>query len=260
MDGIHRALGPGAVSSLAPDGDLEGVRRRRHRSRLDSDGTQPEVVPEVQAEDGGGNRIAQDPLTHHELGPGVALLGGLKDELDGAPPQVRVPLEGHESAQEDGRVAVVAAGVHDAVVDGLVGQVAGLLDGERVHVGAQGDAGTIVVAQESHDARAGHRVAHLQAEAVDPGQDIAGGFLLLEAQLRVLVEVPPEFDHGLLEGGHGGVKVEFRHGQIRRRSSRRGGPAQKLRRNRALRSGAAQRAAWRGQPMRWSSTMPMLCM
>jgi hypothetical protein len=128
------------------DGDLELVRRGQERSRSRRDGAERLLRPPVQAEDARHGRtepaarLAEEAsVVAHLLAAGAAFLGGLEDEGDVIGPV----LESREcagGAEEDGRVPVVAAGVHDALVLRRV-RLAGLFeDREGVHVGAECDA------------------------------------------------------------------------------------------------------------------------
>ena len=68
-----------------------------------------------------------------------ALLGGLEEEDDGAG-EARLQAGQHLGrAEEDRRVGVVAAGVHDALHLAAEREVVRLVDGKGVDVGAQGD-------------------------------------------------------------------------------------------------------------------------
>ena len=189
--------------SAGPVGDL--ARPARH---------------DVKAEDGLGPGRGEHPFLHHELRtPALArggreqagaLLGRLEEELHGAGQPVLEACEHLGRRHEHRRVRVVAAGVHHvdllAQVGGLgpggEGQTLGLLDGQGVHVGAQGDGGTRHgAAQHGHHTGPGDAGAHLEAQRVQMRRDQACGADLLIAQLRMLVDVPAPADQLVLEGG-----------------------------------------------------------
>ena len=104
-------------------------------------------------------------------------------------------------AQQHGRVRVVAAGVHHAVVGGLERHVHCFLDGQRVHVGADAD-GRPVAGADLRD-HAGATDAGLHVGVADLGQRIGHelrGAHLLEAQFRVFVDVAAQAHHLVLQG------------------------------------------------------------
>lgn len=66
------------------------------------------------------------------------------------------------------------------------------LEREGVHVGAEGDDRGIAGADLGDDAGAGEGEGVGDAEAVEVGADKGAGVVLLEAELRVLVDPPPD--------------------------------------------------------------------
>ena len=74
----------------------------------------------------------------HRLAAAAALLGRLEDHDRGAGEVARLG-EVVRGAEQHRGVAVMAAGVHLAGHRRFVGHVVGLLDRQRVHVGAQPD-------------------------------------------------------------------------------------------------------------------------
>ena len=156
----------------------------------------------VQAEHGLDLRVVESALPDHERRPALlalrsALLGGLEEEDDRAGqarPQAREHLR---RAEEHRGVGVVAAGVHHALRLAAEGQVVRLVDGKRVHVGAQrDDTAGAAAAEDPHDARPRHGVAHLEAEVAQPlGHEVARA-LLAVAELGVGVQVAAHGHHG----------------------------------------------------------------
>ena len=78
------------------------------------------------------------PVVDHRLAAGAAFFGRLENHHGGAGEIARLG-QITRRAQQHGGVAVMAAGVHLARHGRLVGQAGGLLDRQRVHVGAQPD-------------------------------------------------------------------------------------------------------------------------
>src|SRR6185436_8740841 len=92
-------------------------------------------------------------------------------------------------AQEQGALAVVAAGVHDVGMPGSPGQAGGLLQRQGVHVGAQGDAAAALSSfAPGGDAGAVLEDACLPAGFLELGEDEVAGADLLAGELRVLVD------------------------------------------------------------------------
>jgi hypothetical protein len=97
--------------------------------------------------------------------------------------------------QQHGGVAVVAAGVHAAVVLRAVREVVLLLQRQRVQVGAQADGAlAVAAAQHADDAGAGDAGVHLEAPFAQlVGHDLRGA-VLLEAEFRVGMDVAAQRD------------------------------------------------------------------
>lgn len=90
----------------------------------------------------------------------------------------------------------MAAGVHLARHLGLVGNILGILQGQRIEVGAKCDDGAIGVALNvTQNAGLGKPVHMLDAELVEAGLHLLGGAVLLESELWMLVEIPTDLDH-----------------------------------------------------------------
>ena len=114
-------------------------------------------------------------------------------------------------AEQHRGVPVVAAGVHLARRASRVGKPGLLLDRQRVHVGAKPDAAMLPLPFEHAD-HPGPADAAMHRDA--PGGELLGddrgGALLLEADLRMGVEVVPPGDEVVgeagdaVEDGHGG--------------------------------------------------------
>ena len=128
--------------------------------------------------------LLEQPLFHHDPAAALVLLGRLEDEVDRA---VEVLGLGQVlgRAQQHHRVAVMAAGVHLAGDRRLVIELVGLVDVERVHVGAQADRALgRARAQHAHDAGLGQAAMDLDAEALQLLGDDVGRPHFLEGRLR----------------------------------------------------------------------------
>ena len=122
----------------------------------------------------------------------VCLLGGLKQDQNVAVQPILHPVQLTGDPSGDGGVHIVAAGVHDSLVDGGE-RSAGMLgqrQGVDIRPHAQGPGFSCVDA----DKAAVQRADGAQLQSV-PGQkfpDAAGGLHLLVAQLRMPVDIPAE--------------------------------------------------------------------
>ncbi len=192
---IGGLVGPRAVpaASLHADGEtigLGGDHAFGHHDLAD-----PVVVGDVTAED---RRDAFElaGLQDHPCAT-AALLGGLEDEQHVA---LRWRLRKHSGgAEHHGHVRVVTAGVHFSLDARSERQVGVLGAGERVHLGAQGDRHLVPLAQTSDHGAAFARVAVGDTEPVELLDDHAGSVLLLEGELRMAVQRPPDLDHARIE-------------------------------------------------------------
>jgi hypothetical protein len=85
-----------------------------------------------------GGKAREEAVLDHRFRAGVALLARLEDEIRGAVEVARL-VQVPGGGEQHGRMPVVAAAVHPAVVARLVGELVLLLHRQRVHVGAQAD-------------------------------------------------------------------------------------------------------------------------
>ena len=206
--GIDAQMRHGGVGALAPDHDLEGVEGGHHRPRPESEGAGGQSRPVVHAVDGLHGELLEQAVLHHDPAAAFVFLGRLEDEVNGA-----LELAGlgqvAGGAKQHGRVAVVAAGVHFSWGLRLVGDVARLLDEERVHVGAQPHRRPVARAKRADDAGPRQAPVHGDAEFIQQPGDDAGRALLFEGCLGVGVQVPPPGGHvavksgDALDDGHG---------------------------------------------------------
>ena len=134
----------------------------------------------------------------HGPGPEDALLGRLGHQHQGAGP---VATPGHQlprRADQGGDVHVVTAGMHDRLLDPVavdltrgrgIGQAAGLLQRQAVHVGADHHRRAVAVAQHRDHAGATDAGRDVIAEGGQPGRHDAGGADLHPRQFGMAMEV-----------------------------------------------------------------------
>ena len=135
----------------------------------------------------------------HFTAAALAFLGRLENEIGGAVEALALgQVLGR--AQQHGGVAVVAAGVHAAVVLGLVAEAVHFVDGQGVHVGAHADGARAAAAGQFADhPRLGKAAVHLNAPGFEFCGDDARRAQFLERGLGVGVDVAPDgADFGLL--------------------------------------------------------------
>ncbi len=161
--------------------------------------------------------LLEQAVAQHLGSTGEALLGRLEDQVDGAGEVARLG-EVARGAEQHGGVAVMAAGMHAVLVGALVGQViVELGHGQSVHVGAQADLPVAGPAMDhAHDAGLAEAAMHLDAPGFQLLGDDAGGANLLEADLRMGMEVAPPFRHLGMELGDA---VDDGHGIPRKRAT-----------------------------------------
>ena len=118
---IDAALRPRAVCALAGDMDIEQAAARHLRAGADGELADIELGPVVHAEDLLAGELLEQPVLDHRLGAAAALLRRLEDEMDGA---VEIARRGKVlgGAEQHGGVAVMAAGMHAALVAGCDGR------------------------------------------------------------------------------------------------------------------------------------------
>ena len=99
-------------------------------------------------------------------------------------------------AEQHGRMAIMAAGVHPPLIAGAVRHTGTLLDMQRVEIGAQAD-GVAAAAVTEHADDPGLRQSsvHFEPERFEPFGDERGGRRLFECGFGVGVDMVPPFLH-----------------------------------------------------------------
>ncbi len=165
---IDAGLRPRAVRALAGDLDVEQAAARHLRARADGELADVELGPVVHAEDLLAGELLEQPVLDHGLGAATAFLGRLEDEVHRAV-EVARGREVLGGAQQHRRVAVMAAGMHAALVLAAMVEGVVLVHRQRIHVGAQPDGARIVADADGAD----------HAGLADAGRDLAAPFLEL---------------------------------------------------------------------------------
>ena len=239
-DRVHRIPWHAAVSLFPEDGDLRGVAARRGRAHAIRDFAQ-RPGHDVHGKDSVGFRFLEQTFLEHEFrSPALAagwsnqartLLRGLENKHHRAGQVVLQTRQHLRGCHEHGGMRVVPAGVHDRdLLSEIVGRFSGgegqplwLLNGKRIHVGAQGDGATRFSAlQNADDAGPRHAGANFQIEAAQVIRDELRGPFLLVAELRMLVNVPPPGDQLLFDGRGPLADLRLQGGTICLRLTRQG--------------------------------------
>jgi hypothetical protein len=168
--------------------------------------------PVVHAVDRIDRKAGEQAVLDHLLAAAFVLLGGLKDEVDGA---VEIPCLGKiaRGPEQHRRVAVMAAGMHDALMRRGVRAAGLLLDRQRIHVGAQRDGALAAAATQRADhAGPGEAAIDRDAESGERRGDEIGCPVLLEGHLRMGMDIVSPRDHLGMELGDA---VDDGHGSLR---------------------------------------------
>jgi len=145
----------------------------------------------------------------HRPGAPAVFLRRLENEVQGGRQLGGKRGQGHRQAEENGGVAVVAAGVHDSGTAGGIGAVFGVSQRQGVHVGPQGQGGAVFPGgvQPGDDAVAAHPGALPDAVFPQYPADQGGGLLLPARKLGVLVQVAPPADDPVFQRGQAGKNL-----------------------------------------------------
>ncbi|MNT08573.1 hypothetical protein D3C72_1433200 [compost metagenome] len=158
----------------------------------------------MQREDGVAGKALEQAFFHHAAPAAQAFLGRLEDQVQRAV-EAALLRDDARGGQQDARVAVVAAGVHLAGHLAGVRQAGGLLNRQRVHVGAQAQAPRAIAARQRADhAGAGQAAVHLVAPFGQARGHQLAGHVLFVGQLGVGVDLVAQADHLGRDLAHGG--------------------------------------------------------
>ena len=191
IDGVLRFR---AMPAPADNADIGLVDRRHGRTRHKTELRRRHARPIVQAEHRIHGKALEKAFRQHFPRPGADFFGGLEDEMQRAVEGTAL-REIPGGREKDRGVTVVSASVHDPGVCAGIGEVRGLLDRQRIHIGADAEpalAGS--VGQRRHDTRAGDARGYVVAPRRKPGGDKLAGAALLKGQLRILMQVASQGD------------------------------------------------------------------
>ena len=191
---VDRLVRRGPVAALAADLDLEHVAGGGVRSRQDADLAERVEREEMRA-DHHVDAVHDAGLDELTRAARPELLGVLEDEPDLAVEFIAPLVQRVQRREQHRRVAVVAARVHDAGILGGELEAGLLLDRQRVDIRAQRQRLPRPPGTERGDEARLRRPVELEPfHAAEQLEEERRGLVLLEAQLRVLMEVPPPRD------------------------------------------------------------------
>ena len=150
----------------------------------------------MQSDDSVGVVLVEQTLRDHRLGAFDDLFRRLEDEHVAAAEVCDAVDQRASDTDHDRHVRVVPARVHPAVDAGMKVDSGLLLDGQRVDVGTEHHRLAWPSGLEHRDCtRLGGTGLDVEAHLVQPVDQIAGGFLLAEADLGIFVEIAALFDY-----------------------------------------------------------------
>ena len=178
------------MAATANDLDAAVVRGRHESTLAKHEGALRCTRVVVQAKNRVARKAFEQTIGNHLLRTAVLarLFGRLKHQVHRA---LELPCFGQllRGPHQHGRVAIVAAGVHGACMGTGIGPAGFFLNGQGVHVGAQGNAPARTVLQRGHQAMLAHMARDAVAPAFQPvTHPLRGGFFL-KRQLRKFVQV-----------------------------------------------------------------------
>ena len=186
---VHRLMRHRGVAAMAGDLDFEAIGAGHHRTFGHADAAGGQAGPVVQAEHHVHREALEQPLLDHDPPAAFMLLRRLENEIHGAV-EVAQPAQRLGRAEKHCRMAVVAAGVHPAVVRRMVRKGIQFLQGQGVHVGAQADRAPAAAAGKlGHHTGAGYPAMDLEAESLEIIGDLLRGSLLVEGQFRMGMDI-----------------------------------------------------------------------
>ncbi len=133
---IDAALGHRGMAADPGHGDLEDIERRHHGALHDAELAGRHARPVVHAVDRLDRKFVEQALLDHDAAAALVLLGRLEDEMHRA---VEIARLGQiaSRAEQHGRMAVMAAGMHPASILRAMLEAVLLVDVERIHIGTQ---------------------------------------------------------------------------------------------------------------------------
>ena len=211
--GIVRLLDRHAIGLSNMDARTVNIDMRLARTRQQRTGTARQragrqIGPHMEAKNAVDPIALEHAALAYRLGTTGRFLGRLEHKEHVAPHGARLlanrTVDIRRGGKCHGHVTVMSASVHLAGMGRGKGRPCRLLNGQRIHIGAnrRGMRGINAGVEESADA-AGARMGHFAGERCQHALDIGNGLRKIEIELRNAVEIAPiatEF----LELGHRG--------------------------------------------------------
>ena len=195
-DGVDAFVGAGSVRALPDNLNREIIRRRIDGALGHDDGPRMIVAVEMAAEYHA--RAFQRPCFDHGQRAGAFFLCRLKNQSHGSR-QVFLLGEKRRRAEQHGGVPIVAAGVHDTVMDRREIQAGVFLNRQRVRIGTQDDAGDSSAPWNvGDDSVAGNVSPILDGQPIEKFADHGSGVGFLPTEFRILVEHAAKLNETML--------------------------------------------------------------
>ena len=191
---VHRLVRPGRMAATANDLDAASVRGRHESALAKHEGALRCTGVVVHAKNRITRKALEQTIGNHLLCTTVfaGLFGRLEHQVHRA---LKLPRFGQllRRPHQHGRVAIVTTSVHGACMGTGIGPAGFFVNGQGVHVGAQGNASARAVFQRGHQAMP----ADVAGDAVAPAfqavtHPLRGGFFL-KRQLGKFVQVLARF-------------------------------------------------------------------
>ena len=202
-DGVSALVGPGPMATLAEHLDLQFPSHSGEAAAAHPNRPHRQARKHMHAKQ--GPHPLHGACLPHPAGPLGCLLRRLKQQAHPARQPIRPAGQQPPHPKANGGVNVMAAGMHQALLAGGIGKMGALLDGQGIHVGAQGDQRSLLRAQFRDHPRAAHPFAHLPAPAAQLARHQRGRLLLMATQLGVAMDMTPQ----LHKVGQGRLETSF---------------------------------------------------
>ena len=190
VDGVNRAFGHGTVTGTADDLDVHEGRGGIPGTGIHGDGAGGQLGEDVHT--GNGIQIVHQTAVQNAQSAVHGFFRGLEDELHGAVQFIPVLRQNLCRGQQHGNVRIMAAGMHDAFILGLVGKILDFLDGQRVDISTQTNHGIVTVTLQCGNG-AGLANCHIgNVQLIQFFPDPLGGAEFFPAYFRILVELSAE--------------------------------------------------------------------
>ena len=197
-NGVQRGVRHGGMAAFALNLDLEAEVRGHDGAYAHRHLSCRQRRPVVQRKHGFAGEFFKQAIVHHGLGAGTAFFCWLKNQMHRA---IKVGLLAQQGrrAQQHGGVAVVATGMHAALVLADVLESIDFCDRQGIHVSANANAAaritgiTAFAINRRHNAGLAQTAMHLQAQSFQIRGNLVTSAGLFVLELRVGMQITADF-------------------------------------------------------------------